>query len=364
MPTQPPAQAQAQVLRVFYAAAKNLSFSKAAQELYITQPAVTKHMRALEEHYEVLLFERVGNKITLTPAGQIMLEHVELILAEYQNLSYAMHRLSNKHVGQLRLGASSTIAQYVIAPYLAAFLEHYPDAQVSLINGNSREIERALTEHDIDLGMVEGITRQPTLNYSAFMADELVVLTGHRHAPPQSHLTIEQFKTMPLVLRERGSGTLEAIEHDLSAQHLKLNDLNIQLFLGSTEAIKLFVQNSHALCILSRTAITRELQDGLLTELTVEGLSFKRNFSFVQGRPPKTHDSPLYRLCPNPQRPSSQCPRPQRGKPALNAPEEPMALITPEPAAELAQRGLKTISFCAIPSLSGGTTKIWFHPPE
>ena len=274
-------------LRVFYAAAKNLSFSKAAQELYITQPAVTKHMRALEEHYEVLLFERVGNKITLTPAGQIMLEHVELILAEYQNLSYAMHRLSNKHVGQLRLGASSTIAQYVIAPYLASFLEHFPNATVSLINGNSREIERALTEHDIDLGMVEGITRQPTLNYSAFMADELVVLTGHRHAPPQSHLTLEQFKTMPLVLRERGSGTLEAIEHDLSAQHLKLNDLNIQLFLGSTEAIKLFVQNSHALCILSRTAITRELQDGLLTELTVEGLSFKRNFSFVQGPGPQ-----------------------------------------------------------------------------
>lgn len=276
-------------LRVFYAAAKNLSFSKAAQELYITQPAVTKHIRALEEHYEVLLFERAGNKITLTPAGQIMLEHVELILGEYQNLSYAMHRLSNKHVGQLRLGASSTIAQYVIAPYLAAFLEHYPDAQVSLINGNSREIERALTEHDIDLGMVEGITRQPTLNYSAFMDDELLVLTGsynHKLTPKRS-LTLAEFKTIPLVLRERGSGTLEAIEHDLSAQHLKLNDLNIQLFLGSTEAIKLFVQNSHALCILSRTAITHELQDGLLTELTVEGLNFKRNFSFVQGPGPQ-----------------------------------------------------------------------------
>ncbi len=276
-------------LRVFYAAAKNLSFSKAAQELYITQPAVTRHIRTLEEEYDVLLFERQGNKIALTPAGQIMLEHVETILGEYQNLSYAMHLLSNKHVGTLRLGASSTIAQYVIAPYLASFLTYFPDATVSLINGNSREIERALTDHNIDLGMVEGITRQPTLSYSAFLTDELIVLTGSHHALAQrGRISIEEFKQLPLVLRERGSGTLEAIEHDLGRQHIRLSDLNIRMFLGSTEAIKLFVQNSQTLCILSRTAITRELQEGLLTELKVDDLTFTRSFSFVQGPGPQT----------------------------------------------------------------------------
>lgn len=276
-------------LKVFYAAAKNLSFSKAAQELYITQPAVTRHIRTLEEEYDVLLFERQGNKIALTKAGHIMLEHVEVILGEYQNLSYAMHLLSNKHVGSLRLGASSTIAQYVMAPYLASFLTYFPDAEVSLINGNSREIERALTNHDIDLGMVEGITRQPTLSYSAFLTDELVVLTGAHHKLAQrGTISIEEFKKLPLVLRERGSGTLEAIEHDLNQHKIRLNDLNIRLFLGSTEAIKRFVQNSQALCIISRAAITRELQDGLLTELKIDGLTFKRSFSFVQGHGPQT----------------------------------------------------------------------------
>lgn len=276
-------------LRVFYAAAKNLSFSKAAQELYITQPAVTRHIRTLEENYDVLLFERQGNRIELTAAGQIMLEHVESILGAYQSLSYDMHQLSNKHVGELRLGASSTIAQYVIAPYLASFLSYFPDVSVSLINGNSREIERALTNHDIDLGMVEGITRQPTLSYNAFLPDELVVVTGSHHKLAQrGSITLEEFMTLPLVLRERGSGTLETISHELKRHHIRLNDLNIRLFLGSTEAIKLFVQNSQALCILSRTAITRELKAGTLTELKVADLSIQRSFSFVQGPGPQT----------------------------------------------------------------------------
>ena len=97
-------------LQVFYTAAKNLSFTKAAQELYISQPAVTRHINALEEQYQVLLFERQGNKLELTPAGKLMMEHSERILQQYQQLEYAMHLFHQDHVGQLRLGASTTIA--------------------------------------------------------------------------------------------------------------------------------------------------------------------------------------------------------------------------------------------------------------
>ena len=117
-----------------------------------------------------------------------------------------------------------------------------------------------------------------------FASAEKLMAEGVRNGT----ISIEEFKQLPLVLRERGSGTLEAIEHDLNHHKIRLSDLNIRLFLGSTEAIKRFVQNSQALCIISRAAITHELQAGLLTELKIDGLTFKRCFSFVQGPGPQT----------------------------------------------------------------------------
>ena len=99
-------------LKVFYSAAKNRSFTLAAQELYISQPAVTRHIKILEDEYQVMLFERNGNSLELTYAGKLMLQHVERILHEYHKLEYDMHLLNNVHVGQLRLGASTTISQY------------------------------------------------------------------------------------------------------------------------------------------------------------------------------------------------------------------------------------------------------------
>lgn len=101
-------------LRVFSCVAKNLSFTKASQELFISQPAITKHIQELETMYQTRLFERMGNKISLTDAGRLLLEHCEKILEEYGRLEYEMNLLRNEHIGKLRLGASTTIAQYVL----------------------------------------------------------------------------------------------------------------------------------------------------------------------------------------------------------------------------------------------------------
>ena len=120
-------------LKAFYSVAKNLSFTKASQELFVSQPAVTKHVRELESLYQVRLFDRLGNKISLTEAGRVLLEHCERILQEYRKLEFDMHLLKNEYVGQLRLGASTTIAQYVLPPILARFTEKYPQIEVSLI---------------------------------------------------------------------------------------------------------------------------------------------------------------------------------------------------------------------------------------
>lgn len=277
-------------LKIFYTAAKTLSFTKTSNELFLSQPAISKHISKLEEKYQVRLFERLGSKIALTSAGQIMLQHCERILNEYSQLNYTMHQFNHEYVGQLRIGASTTISQYVLPPLLAKFIEHYPKADIALINGNSRYIEHELLEHNIDLGFVEGVFKLPTLTYTAFMEDELIILTGQQSALAQPpNLTLEQFKSAPLVLRERGSGSLEAIEQALQEHKpsLRLSDLNIKIHLGSTEAIKLFIKTSDALCMLSRFSVSRELEEGSLKQLFVPDLRFKRNFRFVQALGPQ-----------------------------------------------------------------------------
>ncbi len=165
-------------LKVFASVAKNLSFTKASQELFISQPSVTKHIQELEAAYQTRLFERKGNSIILTEAGRVFWEYSKRILEGYSRLEYEMSLLRNVHSGELRLGASTTIAQYVLPPLLAHFAERFPQITLNLLSGNSAQIEKALTEHRIDLGLVEGNARQQNLKYTAFMSDELVAVVN------------------------------------------------------------------------------------------------------------------------------------------------------------------------------------------
>ena len=199
-------------LKVFCSVAKNLSFTKASQELFVSQPAITKHIQELESLYQARLFERLGNKILLTPAGKLLLEHSERILESYKRLEFEMHLLQNKYTGELKLGASTTVSQYVLPVLLAQFIEKFPQVSLSLLNGNSRAIEKALEEHRIDLGLVEGIVRQPTLKYTSFLEDELVAVV-HTKSKLVSldEITIEELQNIRLVLRERSSGTLDVL---------------------------------------------------------------------------------------------------------------------------------------------------------
>ncbi|SEF93576.1 LysR family transcriptional regulator [Parabacteroides chinchillae] len=270
-------------LKVFHSVACNLSFTKASRELYISQPAISKHIHELEVQYKTPLFERVGSRIKLTRAGELLLSHTNLLLSAYRQLDFEMNLLTNNFSGELRLGASTTISQYVLPPILSSFIKKFPDIRVSLLNGNSRNIEQALWEGKITLGMVEGSTRQNTLHYSPFMKDELVVVThtGSKFAH-FDELTLEQLRSLPLVLRENGSGTLEVLETALTTHQIKLSQLNVLMQLGSTESIKLFLENSDALGILSVRAVTRELMSGSLKVIDIDGFKAERMFSFVE----------------------------------------------------------------------------------
>ena len=270
-------------LKVFRSVAKNLSFTKASQELFVSQPAITKHIQELESCYEARLFHREGNKISLTEAGKLLLKHSEKVLDDYKQLEYEMHLLHNEFIGELKLGASTTIAQYVLPPLLANFIEKHPKVNLSLLNGNSREIETALQEHHIDLGLVEGISRLPNLKYTRFLEDELVAVVNARNrlSLPEE-ITPEDLRRIPLVLRDRGSGTLDVFERALSRFGIKLSSLNVLMYLGSTESIKCFIEHTDCMGIISVRSICRELSAGQLRVLEIAGMPMMREFDFVQ----------------------------------------------------------------------------------
>lgn len=270
-------------LKVFQSVAKNLSFTKASQELFVSQPAITKHIQELETCYQVRLFDRQGNKISLTEAGKLLLEHSERILDDYKRLEYEMHLLHNECIGELKLGASTTIAQYVLPPLLANFIGKFPQVNLSLFNGNSREVEAALQEHRIDLGLVEGIVRLPNLKYTTFLQDELVaVVHANSKLALPDEISPEDLLGIPLALRERGSGTLDVFERALSRHNIKLSSLNVLMYLGSTESIKRFLEYTDCIGIISIRSISRELLAGSFRVIEIKGMPMLREFCFAQ----------------------------------------------------------------------------------
>ena len=205
-------------LKVFYAVAKNLSFTKAARELFISQPAVSKNIRELEMQYKVALFERSDRRIRLTEAGRWLFQHVGLIQDAYLRIEENMNRFAGYTSGEIALGASTTIAQYVLPPLLSAFIRKYPDIKLSLLNGNSAEIEQALRDERISLGLVEGNARQTDLRYVHFMDDELVaVVRADSDLALRDEITPAELRRIPVVLRENGSGTLDVLEEAQTA---------------------------------------------------------------------------------------------------------------------------------------------------
>lgn len=278
-------------LRVFAAVARHLSFTKAGQELFVSQPAVTKHIRELESHYGQRLLERRGNRVALTEAGRLLQAHAEAVAASAQQLEAQLLGLRDPEeaAGRLRLGASTTLSQYVLPAWLPAFQARYPQVQLTLLTANSERIAEALLRGELDLGFVEGRTKNRDLHYELLLPDELVPVRRATPAgPPTQPMPLLEALAGPLVLRERGSGTLEVLEVALREHKIKLGDLAVVCYLDSTEAIKGYLEAAPAvLGFVSRQALQRELAAGLLEEVPIAGLLLPRQFDavWVQGQP-------------------------------------------------------------------------------
>ncbi|MXO04278.1 LysR family transcriptional regulator [Flavobacterium sp. HBTb2-11-1] len=266
-------------LKVFYTVALRLNFTKAATELYITQPAVSKHIQELEETYKTKLFERNGSKIALTPAGKMLQKYTKSIFDIYREIDFEMSSFNAERQGLLRLGASTTISQYIISPVLASFHQKQKDIKVNLLNGNTEQIETALINKEIEIGIVEGQSKNQSIKYIPFLKDELVlVCNSNNPLAKQNEISVNDLKSMKFITRERGSGTLEVIEFALKKAGLKFSDLQIEMQLGSTESIKSYLLNSDCFAFMSIHAVSKELKNKELIVLDVENLSVERYF--------------------------------------------------------------------------------------
>jgi len=269
-------------LKVFYTVAKRLSFTKAADELFISQPAITKHIHELEDEYKAKFFERKGNRISLTKAGHLLFNFAEDVFERYDNVAFEINALDKRKEGMLRLGASTTVSQYIVAPLLAKFRNKFADVQLSLITANTTHIEKALIDKDIELGIIEGYSKNTEISYYPYLKDELVLVCSDKHPlADRNELALDELKTIRFVQREHGSGTLDVIDHALKKVGLNPADLQAEIRLGSTESIKSYLMNAPCMAFISIHAITDELKNGELKVIDVDGLDIVRTFYII-----------------------------------------------------------------------------------
>lgn len=276
-------------LKVFYTVAQRLNFTRAANELFISQPAVTRHIREIEQYYHCKLFERSGNTIQLTPQGKILAGYAEKIFSMYKELEAELSFLNEKHHGFLKVGASTTASQYVLPRYLASFKTSYPHIALEVLTANTEKIEKLLLDNTIDVGIVEGKTKRSNLVYTPFLRDEIVLCT-QVHTPVKPVLTLAELQNLSFITREQGSGSLEIITAALQKKKIKLSSLRIEIVLENNESIKSYLQNSHTFAFISISAINEELKSNRLKIIDVEDLSMERYYYLIsrQGEHHKT----------------------------------------------------------------------------
>ena len=269
--------------RVFMEVAGHLSFSKAAETLFISQPAISKHIKKLEEEIGLALFERKGNTISLTPPGAKLLEYMHQAKSLEQQIESDVQIIKDqfKARGELKIGASTTISLYVLPKILSQFHRKFANVQLLLLNRNSENILQALVSKEIDLAIIEAHHKINAVRYQPFMNDEIIPVCASHSPYAVRPLDLEQLRSIPIAIRERGSGTLAVFAQELEKHNIKLGSLNIIARLGGTEALKNFLLEDKAIGFLSRLAVKKELASGSLREVSINSLKITRTFNFL-----------------------------------------------------------------------------------
>ena len=268
-------------LQVFFTVAKLLSFTKAAETLHMTQPAVTFQVRQLEEHFNTRLFDRTHNRISLTEAGANVYEYAEKIFELYSEMTNMIKEMTGEIGGSLTIGASTTIAEYMLPSLLGDFRNKYQEVVIHLKVSNTEGIVSMVENNVIDLGVVEAPVGNKNLVVEHCRNDKLVVIVPNNHPlASQPVVKVEQLLEYPFICREEGSGTREVIEDYVNHGYGRKDGLNVAMELGRPEAVKGAVEAGMGISIVSEATIAKEKKLRTLVAIDLDP-PMERPFSFV-----------------------------------------------------------------------------------
>jgi len=271
-------------LQVFATVARLLSFTKAAEALHMTQPAVTFQIRQLEEHFNTRLFDRTHNKITLTETGDLVKSYADQIISKYNEMDNDVRTMTGDIQGPLMIGASTTIGEYFIPGIVGTYQRQFPDVKVRLSVANTNGIIHMVENNEIDIGIVEGPVNNKNLIREVIWHDELAVVCPVDHAlASRKKANMQEVLEYPFISREEGSGTREVLENYMNKRKIDLDQVNIIMEFGSPESIKSAVTAGLGVSVLSVATMEKELA---LNSLATVPLSppIKRTFSIVYPR--------------------------------------------------------------------------------
>ncbi|MCI4411054.1 MAG: LysR family transcriptional regulator [Thiotrichales bacterium] len=271
-------------LQVFHTVARVMSFTKAAEILHMTQPAVTFQIKQLEDAFNTRLFDRTHNKITLTEAGRVVYDYAEQILESYAKMANDVKDLTGDVTGALVIGASTTIAEYMLPKLLGGFKKQFPDVSLRLQVANTDAIVSMVENNMLDLGIVEAPVYNKNLEVRTCRLDEMVVIVPPNH-PLAAFESIrpEQLTQYPFILREEGSGSRAVIDEYMRNAGMNFIDFNIVMELGSPESIKMAVEAEVGVAITSRTTLSKEIKLNTLVSIPLNP-PLMRPFSHVRQR--------------------------------------------------------------------------------
>lgn len=252
-------------LQVFHAVARQLSFTKAAEQLFMTQPAVTFQIKQLEEHLNTRLFDRSHGRIALTPAGELVFGYAEKILTMSEELETRVGELTGAISGPLLLGASTTIAEFYLPQILGEFKAMHPHVQAHMTVANSETIVNRVAEHVLDIGLIESPSHQHGVHTEVVCDDMLVLICSPKHKlATATRVSAAEVAAEPFVSREPGSGTRDVADQYFQQNKIAPDAINVVMELGSPEAIKGVVETGLGVSILSRATVAKELRLGVL----------------------------------------------------------------------------------------------------
>jgi DNA-binding transcriptional LysR family regulator len=266
-------------LEIFARVAELGSFSRAAEALFLTQPTVSEHVRTLEDELGVRLLDRLGRGAAPTRAGRLLLSYAQRLLALSREARQAMDGFLGRMIGELLVGASTIPGEYILPAVIGRFKEKYPDISTTLLIGDSQAVVEWVAEGRAELGVVGARPAHRGVEYRELMSDDMIVVVPAAHPwHGRAHVTLEELRTEPLIMRERGSGTRAALERALAEAQMDLGHFRIVGEMGSTQAIKQAVKAGVGVSVMSRRAVDEECRSGALSCLGVRDLKVTRSF--------------------------------------------------------------------------------------